>query len=1331
MLKRLAQNVTASAAKKPASSSRRRAGSDSSSAGSVPKSARRGGRPKPADTSEPETSALDTARERNAKRASRLKKAGRMKRAPLLEYRIVEAVHSAVAGEARKSARRRMLALFAKHDTKETNSVTLEQFRKCIEKTGIKLDKSEDYKMLGRCFMKSGSGHTSGSSSEDDASTRVDYPTFVDFACNTRDSATLSEIADSMRHAIAKFDRKRGKASSSTSQFDLGKALKQLDKKKQGWLPSERVEQFFDDFDEGPAFRLSAQQLDALIDRFEYEFEKETLGFDYVQFAQWLQPLLHLDTKHLHARVKELVQQAHNRHGWKLDEVFEAMDDDRNGEIDGLELKEALLDMGLPLTDAQIRGLVDEYDVDGDGRIQYEEFVSLFAPRPVKKQGGDKRKQQANVDDSRSEGSDEKKSTKPRAKRNVRNTFSWGIAKAFARKQASQQGSRPTASKRDKRKTDRLAASSSSSDENRAMPVKKKPAVESTSSEETERPTRSAHARRKAPARRVASSSSSSSSSPSEHGRSRKMAASRRKDISSDNQSESSALAPKTRKSGARRRSNGKQNDAVSTDSETSAAVRKKTKDDPPKKKKTRPVAKEDSDSDGKRQSDTDTNVTKNPTKPKPERRRSRARSPSPKTRTERSKSSATVRQKSPQRRSSAAPARHSSMRTARRAQRRSSTRSYARSPSRRTRSSQAASNAGKRVARRAATRRSSRAQSPHDSLSESSDDSDTSSGLDVEQLRQMKRSARKDRNDGAATVSALGSSDEESHSLSDTEYYKHLKRALRRAFDFFDLDHSDAIEKRELDLILRALGHDVTPNELDAELKRSDLDRNGRLDFYEFAAFVKRQLHSKAYLLTQKREMEIRHAFEALDTDKNGVLDEKEFEYLVYKVLQVELSVEEQDALLDFVDANGDGTVNVEEFIAFMKVMEEFYKQSGVTGQRRLKRQNRFLANLDGTSRLACSAMKKLVRGAPLDIDRNLLMFFDIPTNFRPAISSAATCRLLNANTMAYALSFPSPQTVAAMAHSAQRLLETREASVKNLLKRDDVPTERMILQQAESLQSQAIVSLKRATGVPKPFDTREDDVVKRCVHICLFQEREEVVATAARGNQRFTPEGKAAGSGIVVGNVHEVPVYWHAGEEDVWEFSKKTTKEDKYKFLVRTNSVNDRLYLLVEFIVHLRLSKHPRGRKQRGDAAKQRGQRGRGHREIREMVCCWCKVPIQVLLANQTDPLRFREKLWGGTAHAPVDIEQDEILRRRTGWRAVTNLFSKPTPPAMGLKSVSIQTIPEELQKCVPKMPPTLIAPFVALPIVAEYMTLMHTTLMASTNLSSGAISLLMQLV
>ncbi|POM74268.1 Hypothetical protein PHPALM_8800, partial [Phytophthora palmivora] len=866
---------------------------------------------------------------------------------------------------------------------------------------GIQLDKREHYEVLSDCFKCSRSSDDSDNSDNnrvERTTLLVDYAAFVDFACNVRDSEKLSEIAESLRESISKYD---GKKQSSTS-FNLAARLEKLDRHKRGWITSTQFERALQREDQGPSFRLSAAQINTLVDRFEYEYEKQQLGIDYIQFAQWLQPLLHLDVKKVHARVQLLIEEAGMKQDWKLDEVFKAMDDDKDGEIDAVELKEALLDMGLPLTDAQIRCLADEYDVDGDGKIQYDEFLSLFAS------SGKKR-----------------------------------------------------------------------------IDIKKK-------------------------------------------------------------------------KGGGDQSDTGNTSDLIT-------------------RKKNRP-------------------------KRNPE-------------------------------------------------------------------------------------------GEPEEYSSDGSENSENEDGG-------------------------------EEWSRSDEEYHKHLKRSLRRAFDFFDLDQTATIDKRELSHVLRALGHEFTSKELETEMASADLDQNGQLDFYEFVAFVKKQLAQKTYLLSQQREMEIRQSFQALDSDKNGALDEHEFEYLIYKVLQVELSVEEQDALLDFVDKDADGLISEEEFIIFMKKLETLHRRHSSKGGWR--KQNQFLDSLDTTSQLAYSAMKKLVRGAPMDIDRSLLMFFGIPSNFRPAISSAATCRTLHGNTMEHVLSFPSPQTIEALALDT-RLNDKKDSSWFTLSWLDTNSEEYRMLQRAEGVEAQAIVSLKRAAGVPKPFDTREDDVVKRCVHVCLFQEQEEISGTKAETRRRRarnvnTNGSKVTGAGTVVGNVHEIPVYWHQGEEDVWEFSKKSTKQDKYKFLVRTNAVNDHLYLLVEFIVHLKINpeEHPSNKRlKRRKATKDGSDDDTGvDGGTREMVCCWCKIPVRQLLAKRFGILRRKEKLWGGTANAPVDIEQDELLRRRTGWRAFTNMFTKPSPPLMGIKSVPIDSLAEDLQLFVRKMPPIVIAPFVSLPILAEYMTLVRKTLACVTS-------------
>ncbi|GMF65147.1 unnamed protein product [Phytophthora lilii] len=1258
----------------------------------------------------------------DADKKARLKKAERMKRAPLLDYAIVEAVYSAMAGQAQRRASRHWLEQFAKYEeAKRPGVIKAEKFTRCLNRMGIELDKREHYEALADCF-KSGDDNGGDSDSSDNNNKKesarqlVDYAAFVDFACNVRDSEKLSEIAEGLRESISKYD---GKKQSSTS-YNIAAGLEKLDRHKRGWITSTQFERALQRQDQGPTFRLSAAQVGTLVDRFEYEYEKQQLGIDYMQFAQWLQPLLHLDVKKMHDRIKSLIEDAEVKHGWKLNEVFKAMDDDKDGEIDAVELKEALLEMGLPLTDAQIRCLADEYDVDGDGEIQYSEFLSMFAS-PNKKRVEVKKKRGLNSEWSGNKSdtgstTDLIKKKRNRPKRNVRNSFSWGITKAFARKQAAKTGNRKSISRKNAGKGNPSNSSEEHTSEGRQKKkvAKQRKDRDATSMEEEVDLNRATRRRQR---------------SRNQHS-----------DLSEEEKSVSSS-APEDqgqRGSKAKLRPKARQDNLSSTESE-----KDNTRRDVAKKKiatgrrtlSKKNTAAESGDESKKRES-SDSEEPK---------RESNDRSGN--TRPERSFHDKPTRRRSQRFASDEAPRSRSRQNLSRR-RHRSRSRSY---NGRRQMSPQRRRNISRSRPRRL-HRMTPKNVSRDEGDDEFPDNNDSSSGLDVEQLRKRKKTrgqrvirrssyAASDDNMDEEPFEHGGSGLETSEddnggdewSRSDEEYHTHLKRSLRRAFDFFDLDQTSTIDKRELTHVLRALGHEFTSKELDTEMANADLDRNGQLDFYEFVAFVKQQLAQKTYLLSQQREMEIRQSFQSLDTDKNGALDEQEFEYLIYKVLQVELSVEEQDALLDFVDKDADGLISEDEFIAFMKKLETLHRK--YSGKGGWKKQKRFLDSLDVTSQLAYSAMKKLVRGAPMDIDRNLLMFFGIPSNFRPAMSSAATCRNLHVNTMEHVLSFPSPQTIEALALDT-RLNDKKDSSWLTLNRLDTSSDEYRMLQQAEGVEAQAIVSLKRAAGVPKPFDTREDDVVKRCVHVCLFQEQEEVAASKAATARRrrnnkpaaTSKDDKVTGAGSVVGNVHEIPVYWHQGEEDVWEFSKKSTKQDKYKFLVRTNAVNDHLYLLVEFIVHLKLnpeehrsnkrSKRQKAVKNADNSGNEAGPAG----GTREMVCCWCKIPVRQLLAKRSDIVRRKEKLWGGTANAPVDIEQDELLRRRTGWRAFTSMFSKPSPPLMGIKSAPIDSLSEELQLFVRKMPPVVIAPFVSLPILAEYMVLVRNTLARVTSSSSG---------
>lgn len=58
--------------------------------------------------------------------------------------------------------------------------------------------------------------------------------------------------------------------------------------------------------------------------------------------------------------------------------AFEIMDIDQNGYIDPPELKEVMTRFGLRLSDEDVEEMINEADMDGDGRVNYDEFEYLM-----------------------------------------------------------------------------------------------------------------------------------------------------------------------------------------------------------------------------------------------------------------------------------------------------------------------------------------------------------------------------------------------------------------------------------------------------------------------------------------------------------------------------------------------------------------------------------------------------------------------------------------------------------------------------------------------------------------------------------------------------------------------------------------------------------------------------------------------------------------------------------------------------------------------------------------------------------------------------------------
>ncbi|XP_063428906.1 calmodulin-like [Mytilus trossulus] len=62
----------------------------------------------------------------------------------------------------------------------------------------------------------------------------------------------------------------------------------------------------------------------------------------------------------------------------ELREAFRVFDKDGNGFISAAELRHVMTNLGEKLTDGEVDEMIREADTDGDGQVNYSEFVKMM-----------------------------------------------------------------------------------------------------------------------------------------------------------------------------------------------------------------------------------------------------------------------------------------------------------------------------------------------------------------------------------------------------------------------------------------------------------------------------------------------------------------------------------------------------------------------------------------------------------------------------------------------------------------------------------------------------------------------------------------------------------------------------------------------------------------------------------------------------------------------------------------------------------------------------------------------------------------------------------------
>ncbi|KAK9718008.1 EF-hand domain pair [Popillia japonica] len=145
----------------------------------------------------------------------------------------------------------------------------------------------------------------------------------------------------------------------------------------------------------------------------------------------------------------------------------------------------------------------------------------------------------------------------------------------------------------------------------------------------------------------------------------------------------------------------------------------------------------------------------------------------------------------------------------------------------------------------------------------------------------------------------------------------KDQMRMLKTTFDSFDLEKSGNIPVDMIGQILDMLGHQLTAEELSDIIAEIDEDKNGEMDFEEFA-------HLAARFLVEEEEdteailRELKDAFRLYDKEGLGFITTDLLREIL-RELDDKITPTDLDQMIEEIDADGSGTVDWEEFKAMM----------------------------------------------------------------------------------------------------------------------------------------------------------------------------------------------------------------------------------------------------------------------------------------------------------------------------------------------------------------------------------------------------------------------------
>jgi Ca2+-binding EF-hand superfamily protein len=129
-----------------------------------------------------------------------------------------------------------------------------------------------------------------------------------------------------------------------------------------------------------------------------------------------------------------------------------------------------------------------------------------------------------------------------------------------------------------------------------------------------------------------------------------------------------------------------------------------------------------------------------------------------------------------------------------------------------------------------------------------------------------------------------------------------------------FDIDRSGCIDVRELKAAIKALGMDVSAEELKKMVGDVDKDGNGTIEFPEFLAMMTAKMSAEA------TDEEIAKCFKLFDHDATGTITLKNLLHARSVLGMNDVSDAQLENMLKQADRSGKGAISLADFVRLMR---------------------------------------------------------------------------------------------------------------------------------------------------------------------------------------------------------------------------------------------------------------------------------------------------------------------------------------------------------------------------------------------------------------------------